>query len=85
MAGSPGYYVYEPYKQEPIVFFMADEPPDGQYRLDNGEWVPLPDGWFISDMLMDGDPALNGPVAEAPAGAPAPPEAAPPAAPAAPA
>lgn len=76
MAGSPGYYVSDPgvpNAGEVKVFFMAAEPPDGQYRLDGDQWVEVPDGWYLSDRLIDGDPGLSGPFAEAPNGAPPPP------------
>jgi hypothetical protein len=51
-------------------FFMAAEPPLGQFILRDGAWVLLPDPWYLMDRVIDGDPDLTGPVVDPPEGVP---------------
>ena len=46
--------------------FMGDEPPLEQYILHRGKWEPLGDGYYLMDMIMDGNPEISGPVNEVP-------------------
>jgi hypothetical protein len=65
-----GYYVKDTGDGDVYNFFMADEPPLGQYVLHDGVWVPLPDPWYLMDKIIDGDPEVDGPVADPPEGVP---------------
>ncbi len=51
-------------------FYMGDEPPQEQYMLDGDTWVPLDDGWYLMDLVIDGTPDLTGPVKNPPKGVP---------------
>lgn len=51
-------------------FYMGDEPPQEQYTLHGDTWVPLDDGWYLMDLVIDGTPDLTGPVKNPPAGVP---------------
>jgi hypothetical protein len=62
MAGSKlGYYTRDTGDGNVYYYFMGDEPPLEQYRLNGKIWVPLVDGWSVMDMLMNAQPDLDGP------------------------
>jgi hypothetical protein len=58
------------YTRGDSVFAMLDEPPLGQYVLRDGAWVPLPDGFYLMDKIIDGDVDTDGPFADPPEGVP---------------
>jgi hypothetical protein len=66
-----GYYV-EDDGTAIYYYFMGKEPPEGQYiyKLLNGAWRPLKNGYFLMDMIMDGNPNLTGPTSAPPEGIP---------------
>jgi hypothetical protein len=49
---------------------MGDEPPLEQYILHVGKWTPLVDGFYLMDMIIDGNPEISGPVLDPPEGVP---------------
>ncbi len=49
---------------------MGDEPPLEQYILIDGTWEPLSDGFYLMDMVIDGNPEISGPVRDPPEGVP---------------
>lgn len=51
-------------------FFMAEEPPDGQYIFRGGAWVPLVNGYYLMDRLITGDVDVDGPFDDPPKGVP---------------
>jgi hypothetical protein len=55
-----GYYTQDS-GQNVYLFYMGDEPPLEQYVLTGGAWVPLIDGYFLMDLLIDGDPTITSP------------------------
>jgi hypothetical protein len=65
-----GYYVRDTGDGDVVYFFAGGEPPLEQYVLRDGTWHPLPDGFYLMDKLIDGDPDFYGPVADPPAGVP---------------
>jgi hypothetical protein len=64
-----GYYTQDT-GQNVYHFYMGDEPPLEQYMLRGGTWVPLDDGWYLMDMIIDGAADLTGPVKSPPKGVP---------------
>jgi hypothetical protein len=69
MAGSKiGYYTQD--DGEDRFYFMGDDPPLEQYILRDGAWKPLNDGYYLMDMVIDGNPELTGPVKNPPRGVP---------------
>lgn len=56
--------------QNVYYFYMAAEPPEGQYILREGKWHPLVDGYYLMDMIINGQPDLTGPEPALPKGAP---------------
>ena len=65
-----GYYTQDS-GQNVYHYFMGNEPPLEQYMLHDGKSEPLSDGWYLMDMIMDGNPDLSGPVKSPPKGVPA--------------
>jgi hypothetical protein len=55
-----GYYVQDT-GQNVYRFYMGAEPAEGQYIFTGGAWVPLADGWYLMDLLINGSPDLRGP------------------------
>ena len=75
MVGKIGYYTEDtgPNNDDApdvFVFYMASEPPEGQFILINGAWRPLVDPWFLMDKIMDGDPEVGDPTDDPPEGVP---------------
>jgi hypothetical protein len=64
-----GYYTQDD-GEDRFHYFMGDDPPLAQYVLRGKTWEPLPDPWSLMDMVMDGQPDLDGPVANPPRGVP---------------
>ena len=60
-----GYYTRDT-GQSVDHFYMGDEPPREQYILINNAWELLSDGWYLMDMVIDGQPDLDGPVENPP-------------------
>ena len=56
-----GYYTQDD-GQHVSHYFMGDEPPLEQYILRGNTWKPLPDGFYLMDMIIDGNPEISGPV-----------------------
>jgi hypothetical protein len=53
-----------------LVARSGDEPPDEQYIYLHGVWKPLKNGYHLMDMIIDGQPDLDGPFPNAPEGVP---------------
>jgi hypothetical protein len=70
MAGSKIGYYRRDTGQSVYDFYMSEEPPLGQFLLRDGTWEPLADGYFLMDMVIDGNPELTGPVKDPPQGVP---------------
>ena len=51
-------------------YFMGDDPPLEQYILRDGAWKPLNDGYYLMDMIIDGNPEISGPFQNPPRGVP---------------
>ena len=66
-----GYYTEVSGDGTAYHYLMTDEPPLGQYILHGGVWVPLVDGFYLMDKIIDGDPEVTGPVPNPPDGVPA--------------
>jgi hypothetical protein len=43
----------------------------GAIQAERQTWVPLNDGWYLMDMIIDRNPELSGPVKNPPQGVPA--------------
>ena len=70
MAGSRvGYYTQDD-GVDRWHYFMGDDPPLEQYILRDGAWKPLADGYYLMDMIIDGQPDLSGPTVNPPRGVP---------------
>ena len=78
-----GYYIRDTGGGDVNCYYMADEPPLGQYALRGGVWellevyglldgarVTLVDGYAVMDRLIDGDPEFDGPFEDPPEGIP---------------
>jgi hypothetical protein len=78
-----GYYIRDTGDGDVRCYYMADEPPDGQFAFRGGAWVPLEvyglldgarvalvDGCYVMDRLIDGDPEFDGPFDDPPSGVP---------------
>jgi hypothetical protein len=63
-----GYYRRDTGDGYTCNYFMNSEPPDGQFVLRGDVWLPLPDGFYLADRLLDGDPEFDGPFPDPPAG-----------------
>jgi hypothetical protein len=64
-----GYYTQDD-GEDRFYYFMGDDPPLEQYILRDRVWKPLEDGYYLMDMIIDGQPDLTGPVANPHKGVP---------------
>ena len=64
-----GYYTQDN-GQNVYYYYMGAEPPEEQYILRERKWQPLEDGYYLMDLIINGDPDLEGPVPNPPEGAP---------------
>jgi hypothetical protein len=54
-----GYYTQDSGQGVVSHYFMGDDPPLEQFILRGNVWKPLPDPWYLMDMVIDGNPELR--------------------------
>jgi hypothetical protein len=64
-----GYYTQDD-GEDRFHYYMGDDPPLKQYILRDRVWKPLEDGYYLMNMIIDGNPELTGPVKNPPRGVP---------------